>query len=206
MIALLALHLVAAAGAPVLTRLLGRRAFVVLALAPAVSFAWLLPHALDVVGGGDPLVQRWAWIPSVGIDVELVLDPLTALMSLVVTGVGALVLFYCGWYFRDDDPGVWRFSGVLTAFAGSMLGLVLSDNLYVLFVFWEATTVLSFLLIGHNPDRRANRRAAVDALLVTTFGGLAMLVGLFVLHAETGTPASARSSPTRRRGRPPRRR
>ncbi len=188
MVALLLLHLVAAAGAPLLSRLLGRRAFLVLALAPAAAFAWLLPHALDVLDGGDPVVQRWTWIPSVGIDVDLVLDPLTALMSLVVTGVGALVLVYCAWYFRPGDAGVWRFSGVLTAFAGSMLGLVLSDNLYVLFVFWELTTVLSFLLIGHNPDRRANRRAAVDALLVTTFGGLVMLLGLFVLHAEAGTP------------------
>jgi multicomponent Na+:H+ antiporter subunit A len=187
MIGLLALHLVAAAGAPVLTRVMDRRAFVVLALVPAVSFAWLLPHALDVTSGGDPLVERWPWIPGLGVDVDLVLTPLTALMSLVVTGVGALVLFYCGWYFRRGDGEIWRFSGVLTAFAGAMLGLVLSDNMYVLFVFWELTTVLSYLLIGHNPERRANRRAAMNALLVTTFGGLTMLVGLFVLHAQTGT-------------------
>jgi multicomponent Na+:H+ antiporter subunit A len=187
MVALLTLHLVAAAGAPVLVRLLDRRAFVVLALVPALAFAVLLPDALDVTAGGDPVTQRWAWIPSVGIDVDLVLDPLTATMALVVTGVGALVLLYCAWYFRPGDPEMWRFSGVLTAFAGSMLGLVLSDNLYVLFVFWELTTVFSYLLVGHNPERRANRRAAMDALLVTTFGGLTMLVGLFVLHAQTGT-------------------
>ncbi|MEH3068777.1 MAG: proton-conducting transporter membrane subunit [Aeromicrobium erythreum] len=192
MIGLLALHLVAAAGAPALTRLLDRRAFVVLALVPAASFLWLLPRTLDVTDGGAPVVERWSWIPSVGIDVDLVLDPLTAIMSLVVTGVGALVLLYCGWYFRHGDPEIWRFSGVLTAFAGAMLGLVLSDNMYVLFVFWELTTVLSYLLIGHNPERRANRRAAMNALLVTTFGGLSMLVGLFVLHAQTGTPPSER--------------
>lgn len=188
MIGLLALHLVAAAGAPLLVRFLDRRAFVVLALVPAASFAYLLPRALDVTSGASgPVVERWSWIPSLGVDVDLLIDPLTALMSLVVTGVGALVLLYCGWYFRQGDPEIWRFSGVLTAFAGSMLGLVLSDNMYVLFVFWELTTVLSYLLIGHNPERRANRRAAMNALLVTTFGGLAMLVGLFVLHAQTGT-------------------
>src|SRR5690606_14193494 len=81
----------------------------------------------------------------------------------------------------------WRFSAVLTAFAGAMLSLVVSDNVYVLYVFWELTTVLSYLLIGHNPERRANRRAALSALLVTTFGGLAMLVGLVMLHAEPGS-------------------
>ncbi|MET0931973.1 MAG: Na+/H+ antiporter subunit A, partial [Aeromicrobium sp.] len=76
----------------------------------------------------------------------------------------------------------------LTAFAGAMLGLVLSDNVYVLYVFWELTTVLSYLLIGHNPERRANRRAALNALLVTTFGGLAMLVGLVMLADAAGSP------------------
>ena len=188
MIGLLTLHLVAAAGAPVLVRLLDRRAFVVLALVPALSFAWLLPRALDVTDGGDRVLQSISWIPALGVDIDLVLDPLTSIMALVVTGVGALVLLYCGWYFRPGDPEIWRFSGVLTAFAGAMLGLVLSDNVYVLFVFWELTTVLSFLLIGHNPERKANRRAAMNALLVTTFGGLAMLMGLFILHAESGTP------------------
>jgi multicomponent Na+:H+ antiporter subunit A len=98
------------------------------------------------------------------------------------------VLVYCTWYFRPGDTEIWRFSGVLTAFAGSMLGLVLSDNVYVLYIFWELTTVLSFLLIGHNPERRANRRAALNALLVTTFGGLAMLVGLVMLADAAGSP------------------
>lgn len=187
MVEILLLHLVAAAGAPILVRKMHRRAFAVLAVVPAVSFAYLLGLTLDVTSGGDPVVERWSWIPSLGLDIDLVLDPLTGIMSLVVTGVGALVLLYCTWYFRPDDGEIWRFASVLTAFAGAMLGLVLSDNLYVLFVFWELTTVLSFLLIGHNPERRANRRAATDALLVTTFGGLAMLVGLFVLHREAGT-------------------
>ena len=133
---------------------------------------------------------------------RLALTPLNALMALVVTGVGALVLFYCTWYFREDDREIWRFSSVLTAFAGSMLGLVVADNLYVLYVFWELTTVLSFLLIGHNPERKANRRAAMNALIVTTFGGLVMLGGLFVLGHEAGTHASPRSSPPHRRARP----
>ena len=188
MTALLTLHFLAAAAAPVLVRWMGRRAFLVLALAPAVSFAWLLPHVARVTDGGAPEHQRLTWIPTIGLDLDFVITPLSGILALVVTGVGALVLVYCTWYFKPGDDEIWRFSGVLTAFAGSMLGLVLSDNVYVLYIFWELTTVLSFLLIGHNPERRANRRAAINALLVTTFGGLAMLVGLVMLADQAGSP------------------
>src|SRR5690606_36148385 len=128
-----------------------------------------------------------AWIGAVGLDVAMPIATLSGLLALLVTGVGALVLVYCAWYFRPHDTEIWRFSGVLTGFAGAMLGLVLADNVYLLYIFWELTTVLSFLLIGHNPERRANRRAAVTALIVTTFGGLAMLVGLVGLHLLSGT-------------------
>jgi multicomponent Na+:H+ antiporter subunit A len=186
MITIVTLHFVAAALAPVLVRVLARRAFLVLALAPLASFLWLLAPA-QAAFEGEVLTQHVSWIPSIDVQIDLALTPLNALMALVVTGVGALVLFYCTWYFRESDREIWRFSAVLTGFAGSMLGLVVSDNLYVLYVFWELTTVLSFLLIGHNPERRANRRAAMNALLVTTFGGLAMLIGLFVLGHEAGT-------------------
>ena len=186
MITIVALHFVAAALAPVLVRLVQRRAFVLLALVPLGSFLWLLAPA-QAAFDGDVRTEQVSWIPSIDVQIDLALTPLNALMALVVTGVGALVLFYCTWYFRESDQELWRFSAVLTGFAGSMLGLVVSDNLYVLYVFWELTTVLSFLLIGHNPERRANRRAAMNALLVTTFGGLAMLIGLFVLGHEAGT-------------------
>lgn len=187
MLGLIALHFLAAAVAPALTRWVDRRAFLILAIVPAVSFAWLLPKAASVTSGGGTVVERISWIPAIDMDIDLALTPLTAIMALVVTGVGALVVAYCAWYFREGDPEIWRFSGVLTAFAGSMLGLVLADNLYVLFVFWELTTILSFLLIGHNPERKANRRAAMNALLVTTFGGLVMLGGFFVLDVQAGT-------------------
>jgi multicomponent Na+:H+ antiporter subunit A len=183
---LIALHFVAAAAAPAIVRLLDRRAFLVLALVPAASFAWLLPRVADATDGVTTR-EHIGWIDTVSLDIDLAITPLSGILSLLVTGVGALVLVYCAWYFRASDSGVWRFSGVLTAFAGTMLGLVLSDNVFVLYVFWELTTVLSYLLIGHNPDRRANRRAAMNALLVTTFGGLAMLVGLVILSQEAGT-------------------
>ena len=186
MITIVTLHFLAAAFAPVLVRRLERRTFLVLALVPLGSFVWLLGQA-QAAFDGDVRTERVAWIPSIDVRIDLALTPLNAVMALVVTGVGALVLAYCRWYFREGDREMWRFSAVLTAFAGSMLGLVVSDNLYVLFVFWELTTILSFLLIGHNPERKANRRAAMNALIVTTFGGLVMLIGLFVLGHEAGT-------------------
>lgn len=186
MLALIALHLVAAAAAPVLTRRLDRRAFRVLALVPTVAFVWILAQSATVAGFGA-VEETHAWVPSLGLELSFRLTTLSWLMSLLVTGVGSLVLFYCAYYFRDGDRDVPRFSGVLVAFAGAMLGLILADDLLLLYVFWELTTVFSYLLIGHNPERKANRRAAMQALIVTTFGGLAMLVGLIVIGEAAGT-------------------
>lgn len=186
MVFLVALHFLVAASSPALVRVLDRRAFLVLALVPAASFVWLLGPVARATDG-DPTYEHRAWIPQIGLDLDFAVNALSGIVALLVTGVGALVLVYCAWYFRPKDTEIWRFSGVLTGFAGAMLGLVLADNVYVLYVFWELTTVLSFLLIGHNPERRANRRAALNALIVTTFGGLAMLVGLIGLHLLSGT-------------------
>ena len=180
MVQLLLVHLVAAAVAPVLVRFLGRNAFLVLALAPASALAWLLSVAADVRAGNGP-VQRVSWVPGLGLDLDFRLTTLSWVLALLVTGVGALVLFYCRWYFTATDPTLWRFTAVFTAFAGAMLGLVLTDNFLVLYVFWELTTVFSYLLIGHNPASSTNRRAAMQALIVTTLGGLAMLVGIIAL-------------------------
>lgn len=188
MVWLVALHFLAAGLAPALVRALDRRAFWILALAPGASFAYLLPRALDVTSSGEPIHERVTWIEPIGLHLDFTLGPFAAILALLVTGIGALVLVYCSWYFRPRDREIWRFAGVLTGFAGAMLGLVLSDNVFILYTFWELTTILSFLLIGHNPDRRANRRAALSALIVTTFGGLAMLMGLVILAVESGTP------------------
>ncbi|KHL18568.1 multicomponent Na+:H+ antiporter subunit A [Mumia flava] len=190
MLALLLVHLVAAALAPALVAWIGRRAFLVLALAPAASFAWLLTQAGALTGAdAGRITETYAWAPSLGLSVALRLDTLTWTMALLVTGVGALVLAYCRWYFRSDDADVARFAGTFVAFAGSMLGLVMARDLLLLYVFWEATTVFSYLLVGHNPERAANRRAAMTALIVTTFGGLAMLGGIILVGQHTGSYA-----------------
>lgn len=186
LLALVLAHGLAAAVAPGLVRWLGRRAFLALALVPLVTVGWALTQTSTVLDGGV-VVQSAQWIPSLDVTLDLTLDALRWLMVLVVAGVGVVVLAYCAWYFEDSSRGLVAFSSSFIAFVGAMLGLVVSDDLLLLFVFWELTTISSFLLIGFDPTNRASRRAAVQALMVTTFGGLAMLVGMLLLGAEAGT-------------------
>ncbi|MEI5585456.1 MULTISPECIES: Na+/H+ antiporter subunit A [unclassified Agromyces] len=190
MILSLALFGLVAVVTPFAARALGRRVFPVIALVPAGVFAWLLwqvPASAD----GVVVAERVPWIPALDIALSFRLDPLALLLALIVTGIGALVLLYCTWYFRDDEPNLGRFAALLLAFAGVMLGLVTSDDVYVLFTFWELTSVLSYLLIGHDAARRESRGAALQALTVTTFGGLAMLIGLVILTVAGGTTSLA---------------
>ncbi len=124
-------------------------------------------------------------------DINLRFDSLAAIMSVLVLAIGALVLFYCADYFHHHDGRkenrLPSFAAELVAFSGAMFGLVTSDNTLLLYVFWEITTVLSFLLVGHYAERITSRRAATQALLVTTFGGLAMLVGIIILGETADT-------------------
>ncbi len=185
LLGLVAAHLVVAIAAPLLTRWLGQRAFLIAAVVPAVAFGWLVWAAPTVLAGGS-LVEAYPWIAGLGVSLSFHLGLLQWVLALIVTGIGALVLLYCRWYFAADPPQT-RPVALLTAFAGVMLGLVTSDDLIVLYVFWELTTVFSYLLIAHDPTRRANRSAALTALIVTTTGGLAMLIGFLTLGAAAGT-------------------
>ncbi|MET4583398.1 multicomponent Na+:H+ antiporter subunit A [Conyzicola nivalis] len=169
-----------------LTRVLGRRIFLVAAVVPTAAFAYTLAQWNAVLDGGQ-LFESVRWVPQLDLTVAVRLDTLSWVLSLVVTGVGALVLVYCARYFSDTEVGLGRFAAILLAFAGAMYGLVIADDVYLLFVFWEATSVLSYLLIGHYTGRKASRGAALQALLVTTFGGLVMFVGLVLLAVDTGT-------------------
>ena len=175
---------------PLLARWLGRRVFALIAIVPAAAFVLLLSWMPGVLAG-DPVVEIVPWIPSLGIALSFRVDALALLLGLIVTGIGALVLLYCVHYFADDEPALGRFAALLLAFAGVMLGLVTADDVFILFVFWEATSVLSYLLIGHYTGRKESRGAALQALTVTTFGGLAMLVGLVVLAVAGGSTSLA---------------
>ncbi|GGM34264.1 putative cation antiporter NADH dehydrogenase subunit [Micromonospora sonchi] len=186
MLVLLILHLGAALVAPLLVRRWGPRACFPLALVPATAFGWALARTPAVVDGGA-VVETYGWIPRLGLNVDLRMTTLSWLMTLLIGGVGALVLLYSGRYFPPEAVGTARYAGVMVAFAGAMLGLVFADDLLLLYVCWELTTVFSYLLIGHSTERRSSRLAAAQALIVTTSGGLAMLVGFIMLGHHAGT-------------------
>jgi multicomponent Na+:H+ antiporter subunit A len=149
-----------------------------LALLPVLLFALLASIPL-----GSAVV--WPWIPSLGISLAFRLDGLTRLMGLLITGIGAGVFLYAASYMKGH-PQLHRFLAVLTLFMAAMLGAVLADDLLLLFVFWELTSLASFLLIGFDAHRAEARRAAQQGLMVTVAGGLAMLAGILLLGQAAG--------------------
>lgn len=177
--------LVAAALAPLAHRLTGRRVGWLLALVPLGAFAYFLAQAGRVAGGDLP-AAAYRWAPSLGLALSMRLDGLGLLFALLVTGIGALILVYAGGYFPDDaDLG--RLCAFLLLFMAAMLGLVLADNLLLLFIFWELTSVSSYLLIGFKHADASARAAALQALLVTGGGGLALLAGLVLIGQAGGS-------------------
>lgn len=186
MLALLASFAVVSLALPSLTRVFRRRIFFLAAVVPLAAFVHALVSGPTVIGG-DTITESLPWIPELSLSLTARLDVLSWVMALIVSGVGALVLLYCVKYFRDSEEGLGRFAGILLGFAGAMYGLVVADDVFALFVFWEATSVFSYLLIGHYTSSKTSRGAALQALLVTTLGGLVMLVGLVILAAQTGT-------------------
>jgi len=184
--ALLLVHLASGLAAVAWGARLGRRALLLGALGPLATSAWLatqLPGVLD----GRPVVEAISWVPALGIDLDLRLDGLAALMVVLVAGIGVLVVAYAARYLPAQGPGLGRMVGLLALFSGSMLGLVVADNLLVLYGFWELTSVTSFLLIGNDHRDGKARAAALQALLVTGAGGLAMLAGFVALGQAAGT-------------------
>lgn len=171
---------------PWLVARVGARAFYVAALLPIAGFVQAVLFTPAVLAGDYPF-ESYDWIPPLGIELSMRMTTLSWLMTLIVTGVGALVMIYCRWYFGGKSENLGQFSAVLLAFAGAMYGLVLTDDLVVLVMFWEITSVLSYLLIGYYNRRAASRRAALQALLVTTLGGLVMLIGVVLMVVDAGT-------------------
>lgn len=185
MLQLIVLHIVAAVAAPALIKWLGRKAFLLLAVAPGTAAIWAAVQTPAVLAGNYP-ESHLSWVASLNLHFAFRLDTLSWVMTLIVGGIGALVLIYCAAYFSSSAKSLGRFAGVFVAFAGAMLGLVTTDNSLMLYVFWELTTVTSYLLIGHYYDRQASRRAAFQAIVITTFGGLAMLAGIIAFGQMPG--------------------
>ncbi|HEX7128069.1 MAG TPA: hydrogen gas-evolving membrane-bound hydrogenase subunit E, partial [Thermodesulfobacteriota bacterium] len=185
------LYLVVAAPfvAAALVALLGRRlgrALPLLPIAVSLGLSVDLLRRLPGVMAGEAAAVAVAWAPSLGVSLAFRLDALALLLALLVTAIGALVLWYADGYLSPDEDRP-AFFLYMTLFLGAMLGLVLADDLVVLFLFWELTTYASFLLIGFHHRQAEARRAAVTALLVTAAGGLALLAAAAWLATLTGT-------------------
>lgn len=163
----------------------GRYAGWVLALVPAALFFLLLDLATPV-WSGQLVRAEFGWVPAYGIHLSFLLDGLSAVFALTISGVGALIVLYAGSYLAGH-PQLGRFLAYMLAFMGAMLGLVLADNLLALFLFWEATSITSFLLIGFDHTRQAARRGAIQALVITNIGGMFLLAGAVLVHQLTGT-------------------
>lgn len=156
----------------------------VLALIPAAIFLFLITLIDPVVAQG-PISARIGWIPSLAIDLSFYIDGLSLTFALTISGIGALVVLYAGAYLKGHAH-LGRFMAFLLAFMGAMLGLVMADSMLALFMFWELTSVTSFLLIGFDHTRQAARRGAIQALVITNIGGMALLVAALLLHGHNG--------------------
>ncbi len=174
-----------AAVAPWLTRSLGDKAGWVLALLPALLFAYFLSW-MPAVMHGDAVVVHYPWIPGLDINLSFLVDGLSLLFAVLISGIGTFIIIYAGGYLHGDEY-LPRFFAIMFSFMAAMLGVVLSDNLITLFVFWELTSITSYLLIGYHHENKEARWCALQGLVVTVGGGLALLAGLIMLGNAAGS-------------------
>ena len=170
---------------PALHRLAGHRIGWVLAALPAALtayFASLLPE----VSNGQRLLFENAWMPGLGITLDFMVDGLALMFALLISGIGTFILIYAGSYLKGHQD-LARFYVIMLSFMASMLGLVLSDNLITFFVFWELTSITSYMLIGFNHEDVEARKCALQGLFVTAGGGLVLMAGLILLIFITGS-------------------
>src|SRR5690606_4087476 len=142
----------------------------------------LFPH----VSNGGVVTQHIEWIPQLGLNLTLRMDGLAWLFSIMITIIGALVVAYARYYMSPQDP-IARFFALLMAFMGAMMGLVMAGNIIQLAIFWELTSLVSFLLIGYWYHRGDARDGARMALILTGAGGLALLVAMMLIGHIVGS-------------------
>ena len=156
----------------------------ILAVLPLSLFIYFAGF-ISAIAAGQVFIVSHPWVPRLGVNLSFHLDGLSLIFALLASGIGALVMIYAGGYLaRDERLG--RLYLLLLMFMASMLGLALAGNLITLFIFWELTSVSSYLLIGFDHEREKARAAALQALLVTDLGGLALLAGLVMLGLAGG--------------------
>ena len=149
------------------------------------AFVLLMLHAPAVLGG-EVFYASYDWMPSLGLSVSFMLDGLGFLFTTMILGIGLLIILYARFYLSGDDP-MGQFYTYLMLFQGAMLGIVLSDNILLLLIFWELTSLSSFLLIGYWKHLPEGRQGARMALTVTGMGGLAMIGGMLILGSIVGS-------------------
>lgn len=158
------------------------------------KFAAILPLMLFVyfsyflypIHWEQQAVLSYRWIPSLGVNFDFKIDGLSLLFALLITGIGTLIYFYAAYYLKKY-PYLNRFYCYLSLFMGAMLGLVLSDNLITVFMFWELTSITSFFLIGFNNEDEGSRKSALTALAVTGLGGFFLLTGFLMIGNLAGS-------------------
>ncbi|MBW4854618.1 Na+/H+ antiporter subunit A [Bacillus safensis] len=151
---------------------------------PILLFTYFI-QMLHITSNGRTLFSQAEWIPSLGMNFTVYVDGLSLLFTLLITGIGALVVLYSIFYLSKEKEQLGSFYTYLLMFMTAMLGVVLSDNMVVLYLFWELTSISSFLLIGYWYKRERSRYGATKSLLITVFGGLAMLGGFILIYLIT---------------------
>lgn len=162
------------------------RFFKFISVIPLLLFFYLLSYLPAVHYGAKSVFFKNEWIPSLGISLDFKIDGLSMLFSLMITGIGTLIYLYAAEYLKKDE-NIHRFYCYLTLFMGAMLGVVLSDNLITLFVFWELTSISSYFLIGYNTTEKDSRKSALWALSLTGLGGFLMLASFSLIGMVSGT-------------------
>jgi len=158
---------------------------IIMPFIPTIIFIYYLGY-LPNIADGYILMQQINWVPSLDVNLTFNLDGLSLLFCLLITGIGTGIFFYARTYLKGH-PYYDRFFGYLLLFMSAMLGLVLSDNLLLLFIFWELTSISSFFLIGFNNNNNESRKSAITALTVTGMGGFFLMAGLILLGNIAGT-------------------
>lgn len=176
---------IAALLAPLVLRFAAAVSGWLLALVPAAIFGFLLQF-LGPISNGEVIAMAIDWVPAYGLKLSFLIDGLSLTFALTIAGIGALIVLYAPAYLKGHHH-LGRFMGFMLAFMGAMLGLVLADSMLALFAFWELTSVTSFLLIGFDHSRQAARRAAIQALVITNIGGMALLAGAILVRQISGS-------------------
>ncbi len=171
--------------APVVHRFSEKFSPWILSVPSFISFLSILLLLPEVLKGSD-IIFSYTWVEALGFHLQFRLDGLSLLFALLISGIGFLIVIYGGIYLAEDI-NLPKFYSYLFIFMGSMLGVVLSDNIFLLFVFWELTSFSSYLLIGYKHGIENARKSALQALIVTAFGGLSLLAGLLIASIISGS-------------------